>query len=42
MRALSEKIGRERIVWRYDPVVLSPTYDEAWHIETFGRLSREF
>ena len=29
LRALSEKIGRERIVWRYDPVVLSPTYDEA-------------
>ena len=41
LRALSEKIGRERIVWRYDPVVLSPTYDEAWHIGTFGRLARE-
>lgn len=41
LRALAGKIGRERIVWRYDPVVLSPTYDEAWHIETFGRLARE-
>lgn len=41
LRALAGKIGRERIVWRYDPVVMSPTYDEAWHIETFGRLARE-
>lgn len=41
MRALSGKTGRARIVWRYDPVLLSPKYDEAWHIETFGRLARE-
>ena len=41
LRSLSEKIGRARIVWRYDPVLLSPKYDEAWHIETFGRLARE-
>lgn len=41
LRALSGKIGRERIVWRYDPVLLSPKYDEAWHIKSFGRLARE-
>ena len=41
LRALAGKIGRERLVWRYDPVLLSPKYDEAWHIETFGRLARE-
>ena len=41
LRALSEKIGQERIVWRYDPVFLSPKYNAAWHIESFDKLARE-
>ena len=41
LRTLSRKIGRERVVWRYDPVLLSPTYDAAWHIARFAELARE-
>ncbi len=36
---LSERIGSERVMWRYDPIVFNPVYDEAFHLETFRRLS---
>jgi len=47
MQALSEKIGPERIVWRYDPVFLAKGttngagfyIDESWHKENFGCLA---
>jgi len=29
------------IQWRYDPVILSETYDRAWHIDNFARLAGE-
>jgi hypothetical protein len=29
------------IQWRYDPIILSETYDGAWHAENFGRLAGE-
>jgi Domain of unknown function (DUF1848). len=37
-KELSSMIGPERIVWRYDPVVLNASIDENWHIEKFKRL----
>ena len=40
-RRLSRLIGPERVVWRYDPVVLTDRYTPAWHVEEFGRLSGE-
>lgn len=39
MQALSDAIGKDRVVWRYDPVLLSPVYDLRWHAETFGRMA---
>ncbi len=36
---LSARIGPDRVVWRYDPVVLSDMTDVSWHLETFDRLS---
>ncbi len=36
---LSKKIGPERILWRYDPILLSSQYPEAFHAERFGRLA---
>ena len=36
---LSETIGPERIVWRYDPVILTEEYTAAWHMEAFGRMA---
>ena len=35
---LSGKIGRERVVWRYDPIVLNDSYTLARHEKLFLRL----
>jgi DNA repair photolyase len=35
---LSERIGRERIVWRYDPIILNDALDIHDHEEQFSRL----
>lgn len=36
--ALSSAIGREKVVWRYDPVLLTETCSAAWHREQFSRM----
>jgi hypothetical protein len=38
-RELSRRLGRFRVVWRYDPVVLSPRTPVQYHLEQFGRLA---
>ena len=38
-RALADRIGPERVVWRYDPIVLSEITPPEYHLETFGRLA---
>lgn len=40
-RALSERIGPERIIWRYDPIIVNDVYSVQFHIEQFGQLARE-
>jgi hypothetical protein len=35
---LSRRIGKERVLWRYDPVILNETLTIAYHIEHFTRL----
>ena len=37
-KELSSMIGPERIVWRYDPVVLNSFINEDWHIQRFREL----
>lgn len=37
---LSRKIGSERIIWRYDPILLSPRYTVQNHIRYFEALAR--
>lgn len=37
--SLSQKIGPERVLWRYDPILLSHQYPQAFHEESFGRLA---
>ena len=32
---LSQKIGKDRIVWRYDPIILTEEYTIDYHIEKF-------
>lgn len=38
MKALSERVGPERVVWRYDPIVLGPGLDFATHLERFRMI----
>ncbi|MHB9293095.1 hypothetical protein Holit_02214 [Hollandina sp. SP2] len=39
-RALAEKIGPHRVIWRYDPILFNDTYPMAYHIEQFGTIAR--
>jgi hypothetical protein len=38
-RALAEAIGPERVIWRYDPIILSSETDYDFHRRTFERLA---
>ncbi|MDO4588192.1 MAG: DUF1848 domain-containing protein [Planctomycetia bacterium] len=36
---LSNRIGPERVIWRYDPVFLNERYSIEYHVEYFGKLA---
>lgn len=38
---LSELIGRERVIWRYDPVIISDRLTIEWHLKAFESMSRK-
>lgn len=40
-KKLSDTIGPERVIWRYDPIFLNETYSMEYHIRYFERLARE-
>lgn len=40
-RLLSERIGRHRVIWRYDPILLNGRYTVNWHTETFAYLAEK-
>lgn len=40
-RRLAEKLGPQRVVWRYDPILLTPELDRDFHRRAFERLARE-
>lgn len=40
LQRLSDKIGAERIVWRYDPIILNNKYNIPYHFEFFDKLAR--
>lgn len=37
---LAEKLGPDRVVWRYDPIAVTPEYSVSRHEEMFARLAR--
>lgn len=39
---LSQLIGHEKITWRYDPIVFTDKYDEAYHLKYFEKLCSYF
>ncbi len=38
-RRLSRKIGKEKVIWRYDPVIFSNVTDESFHLENIEIIS---
>lgn len=36
---LEERIGPERVIWRYDPVILTSATPVSWHIEQLEQLA---
>ncbi|MBN2214290.1 MAG: DUF1848 domain-containing protein [Bacteroidales bacterium] len=38
---LSSICGRERVIWRYDPIVLSSEFSIDWHIRNFSFLAEQ-
>lgn len=36
---LSEKIGRDRVIWRYDPVLFTDRYTPQYHLDMFRRMA---
>ena len=37
-KRLSDKIGREKVIWRYDPILTNEEYDVSFHKEAFAVL----
>lgn len=40
-KELGSRIGPERVVWRYDPVIITEDFSVAWHLERFRELCGE-
>lgn len=40
LKALSAQVGKQRVAWRYDPVLLTKDYTIARHLETFEKMAR--
>ena len=41
LKKLSSIVGRQRLAWRYDPVLLTNKYTIDRHLETFERMAKE-
>jgi hypothetical protein len=40
MKKLAQKIGQDRVIWRYDPVILTSITDENFHYKNFQALAQ--
>lgn len=38
---LSRKIGMERVIWRYDPIVFTDKYTPEYHLKAFGQIAEK-
>jgi hypothetical protein len=39
LAALADRYGPDRVIWRYDPIVIGSRHDTAFHAEHFDRLA---
>lgn len=37
---LSDKIGKKRVVWRYDPIIFTEKYNEDYHLKAFEEIAK--
>lgn len=37
---LSRRIGSEKVIWRYDPILFNETYTAEYHIQAFQQIAR--
>ena len=40
-QVLADHVGPNRVVWRYDPIILTDSLTIAWHLAQFAELARE-
>ncbi len=40
-RRLADRIGPERVIWRYDPIILTEKYNVEFHLEQHGKLAAQ-
>ena len=38
---LSNRIGKEKVIWRYDPIILTNKYTKEWHIKSFDFIAQK-
>jgi len=38
-QVLAERVGPEKVIWRYDPIVVTPLTDQAFHRKAFRRIA---
>lgn len=38
---LARKIGRERVIWRYDPIIFTDKYTPEYHLKAFAQIAGE-
>ena len=39
-RELAERIGPQKVIWRYDPIVFTQLTDEAFHRQSYERIAQ--
>lgn len=40
-KKLSETIGKEKVIWRYDPILINEKYTVEYHVKAFAEIARE-
>lgn len=40
-RELSQKIGKQRVIWRYDPILINQRYHMEYHLQVFGEMAEK-
>ncbi len=41
-KSLSDKIGAEKVIWRYDPILFNKQCDIKYHIDIYKKIAQEF